>query len=106
MNEEAKKKIKAAEEEWIEEQCKNTEKGMMSGNGKEAAYNTLKALTDTQQHKSAVIEDSSGNILTENTAVLNRWTEHCSGLYNYQSTQTPAYSRVTRPQHRSLKARL
>ena len=84
MNEEAKKKIKAAEEEWIEEQCKNTEKGMMSGNGKEAAYNTLKALTDTQQHKSAVIEDSSGNILTESTAVLNRWTEYCSGLYNYK----------------------
>ena len=31
----------------------------MSGNSKEA-YNTLKALTKTQQHKSAVIEDRSG----------------------------------------------
>ena len=61
-------------------------------------YSTLKALTKTQQHKSAVIEDSSGNILTESTAVLNWWTEYCSGLYNYelhpdtsllQSNQTP-----------------
>ena len=50
-------------------------KGMMSGNSKEA-YNTLKALTETQQRKSAVIEDSGGNILTESTAVLNRWTEY------------------------------
>ena len=69
----------------------------MSGNRKKA-YNTLKALTTTKKHKSAVIEDSSGNILTESTTVLNRWTEYCSGLYNYelhpdtsllQSNQTP-----------------
>ena len=52
------------------EQGKNTEKGMMSGNSKEM-YNTLSALTKTQQHKSAVIEGSSENILTESTAVLN-----------------------------------
>ena len=47
-----------------------TEMEMVSGNSKEA-YNTLKAITKTQQHKSAVIEDSSGNILTESTVVLN-----------------------------------
>ena len=47
--------MKAAKEEWTEEQRKNIEKGMMSGNSKEA-YNTLKALTKTQQHKSAVIK--------------------------------------------------
>ena len=69
----------------------------MSGNSKEA-YNTLKALTETQQRKSAVIEDSGGNILTESTAVLNRWTEYCSGIRNcplhpdislLESNQTP-----------------
>ena len=56
--------MKAAKEELIEQQCKNIEKGTMSGNSKEA-YNT---------------EDSSGHNLTESTAVLNRWTEYCSGL--------------------------
>ena len=30
------------------------------------------------------VQDSCGNILTEGTAVLNRWTEYCSGLYNYE----------------------
>ena len=58
----------------------------MSGNSKKA-YNTLKALTKTQQHKSAVIEDSSGNILTKSTAILNWWTEYCSGLYNCELHQ-------------------
>ena len=52
--------MKAAKEKKTEEQCKNTEKGMMSENSKEA-YNTIKALTKTQQRKSIVIEDSSGN---------------------------------------------
>ena len=54
----------------------------MSGDRKEA-HNILKALTKTP-HMPAVIVDSSGNILTESTAVLNRWTEYCSGLYNYK----------------------
>ena len=69
--------------EWIKEQCKHLEKGMMSGNNKEA-HNTLKALTNTQQHKSAVIEDRSRDIVTEGTAVLNRWTEYCIGLHSYE----------------------
>ena len=86
--------MKAPMEEWIEKQYKNTDKEMMGGNSKEA-YNTLKALTKTQQHTSAVIKDRSGNILMESTAVLNRWTEYCSGLYNYKSIQTLAYSTVT-----------
>ena len=97
MNREVKKKMKAAKKEWLEEQCKNIEKEMMSGNSKEA-YNTLKALTKTQQRKSIDIEDNSGNILTEGTAVLYWWTKYCSDLYNcelrqdtslLQSNQTP-----------------
>ena len=62
--------MKAAKEKQTEEQCKNTEKGMMSRNSKEA-YITPKALTKTSQLKSAVIKSSSGNILTESTAVIN-----------------------------------
>ena len=60
--------MKAAKEEWTEEQRKNIVKGMMSGNSKEA-FNTPKAVTKTQQRKSAVIKDSSGNVLEESTAV-------------------------------------
>ena len=88
-----------------QEQCKTIEREILSGNNKEA-YNTLEALNKTQQHKSAVIEDSSGNILTESTAVLNRWTEYCSGLYNYelhsdtsllQGNQTPTQEAESLP---------
>ena len=77
----------------------------MSGNSK-MTYNTLKALTKTQQHKPAVIEDSSENILKEITAVLNRWTEYGSGLHSYelhpdtglfQSKQTPTQEAESLP---------
>ena len=64
--------------------------------GNDLMNNTLKALTKSQQHKSAVIKDSSGNVLTESTSVLSRWTEY--------SIQTLAYSRVARPLHKRLKA--
>ena len=73
------RKKKVAQEEWTEEQCK----GMMLRHSRDA-YNTLKALTKTQQHKPAAIQDSSENILIESTSVLNQWTEYCSGLYNYE----------------------
>ena len=82
VNREVKKKMTAAKEEWTEEQCKNIEKGMKSGNTEEAR-DTLKALTKTQQRKSAVIEDSRRNIMTHSGAVLNRWTEYCSGVYSF-----------------------
>ena len=76
--------MKAAKEEWSEAQCKNTEKGIIYQETAKEVYNTLKALIKIQQQKSAVIEDSSGNILTESTAVLSRWTEYRSDLYNYK----------------------
>ena len=88
--------MKAVKEERTEEQCNIIEKGMTAGNSKEAC-NTHKA-TKTQQHKSAAIKDHNGNVLSESMAVLNWWTEYCSGLYNYglhpdtgllQSNQTP-----------------
>ena len=113
MNREVRTKKKAAKEEWTEEHRKSIEKGMMSGSSKEA-YNTLKTLTKTQQHKSADIEDSSENILTGSTAVLNRWTEYRSGLYNYKlnshtillkSNQTPPPNTHTHIHtHKRLKA--
>ena len=68
----------------------------MSGNSKET-YNTLKALTKTQKHKSAVIEDSSGNILMDSTAVLNRWADYCSGLYIHELHPDTSLLQKTRP---------
>ena len=73
----------------------------MSGNSKEA-YNTLK----TKQQKSAIIEDSSGNIQMESTALLNPWTEYCSGLYNYKLHSDTSLLQCNQPPHKILTAYL
>ena len=72
MNRKVRKKMEATTGQWIGEQCKNTEKAMMSG----------KQQRGLRQYKSKVVEDSSGNILTGSTAFLYRGTEYCSGLYS------------------------
>ena len=91
--------MKETKKEWIQEQCKNREKGMMSGNSREA-YNNLKALMKTQQHKSAVNKDSSGNILMESTGRLSTAVAYTPT----NSLQTLVYSRVTKAPHTRLKA--
>ena len=50
MNREVRKNKNAAKEEWIDELRKNVEKEVMLENSKEA-YNTIKALPKTQQHR-------------------------------------------------------
>ena len=59
-----------AKEEWISEQCDNIAKGMKEGNCKKA-FDTLKKLSIKQQH----------SLLTDNAAVLTRWTEYCISIY-------------------------
>ena len=55
---------------------------MMLGNNKKA-YKTLKLLTKEKQNMTTAIEDKDGNLLTESSEVLNRWTEYCKELKNF-----------------------
>ena len=75
--------MKEPKEDWIEGQCFIIEEGIATGNGK-VAYQKVKTPTKTQQLKSSVKLDNSGNFLMEGTAVLRGWTEYCRDLYNYK----------------------
>ena len=46
-------------------------------------------LTKSKQARVNTIQDKAGNCLTEEDAVLKRWTEYCSDLYNYQTQGDP-----------------
>ena len=78
-----RRQMRQAKENWISEQCANIESGMKRGNIK-VAFDTLKLLTRSQQPRTSVVENKGGLLLTEETAVLKRWTEYCQDLYNYQ----------------------
>ena len=46
-------------------------------------------MTTEKQGKSTTIPNKSGKCLTEENEILNRWTEYCSDLYNYETEGGP-----------------
>ena len=88
VNQQIKKGMKKAKEDWIGEQCENIEDSLKKNNSKRA-YHLVKDLTSTKQEGTTTIQDKSGTCLTGNEDVLKRWTEYCSELYNYRATGDP-----------------
>ena len=56
--------MKKAEENWIEEQCSETEENLRKNNSK-SAYQLVKDLTIVEQGKTTTVQDHSGKCLTE-----------------------------------------
>ena len=44
-----------------------------------------------------MIEDKDGKLLTDSEDVLRRWTEYCSGLYNYELHPDPSLLHANQP---------
>ena len=58
-------------------------------NNSKKTYQLVKDLTTEKQGKVTTIQDKSGKCLTEENEILNRWTEYCSNLYNYETDGDP-----------------
>ena len=79
--------LKMAKETWIQGQCQEVEACLRKNNSKKE-YQIVKNLTTEKQGKSTTIQDKSGKCLRGNE-ILNRWTEYCSDLYNYETDGDP-----------------
>ena len=80
--------MKTAKETLIQGQCQEVEACLRKNDSKKA-YQLIKDLTTEKQGKSTTIQDKSGKCLTEENEILNRWTEYCSDLYNYETEGDP-----------------
>ena len=80
--------MKMAKATSIQRQCHEVEACLRKNNNKKA-YQLFKDLTTERQGKSTTIQDMSGKCLTEENEILNRWTEYCSDLYNYETEGYP-----------------
>ena len=80
--------MKMAKETWIQGQCQEVEACLRKNNSKKT-YQLVKNLTAEKQGKSTTIQDKSEKCLTEENEILNRWTEYCSDLYNYETDGDP-----------------
>ena len=82
-----KRCMKKAEENWIGEQCSETEETLRKNNSK-MAYQLVKDLTASKQGKATTVQNRSGKCLTGERQILNRWTEYCYELYNHKASGT------------------
>ena len=80
--------MKMAKETWIQGQCQEVEACLRKNNSKKA-YQLVKDLTTEKLGKSTTMQDMSRKCLTEENEILNRWTEYCSDLYNYETEGNP-----------------
>ncbi|XP_068734478.1 uncharacterized protein [Montipora capricornis] len=83
INKLVKKEMVKAKEKWIQEQCEDIETNLMKNNSKKA-YDTVKTLAKPKQSKVNTIKDKKGETIIERSKILERWTEYCSELYNYE----------------------
>ena len=88
VNQEIKKGVKKAKENWIGEQYQNIDDCLKKNNSKKA-YKLVPDLTGTKQERTTTMQDNGGTFLTENEDILSRWTEYCSDLYNFRATGDP-----------------
>ena len=80
--------MEMAKETWTQGQYQEVEASHRKNNSKKA-YQLVKDLTTEKQGKTTTIQDKSGKCLTAENEILNRWTEYCSDLYNYETDGDP-----------------
>ena len=64
VNNNIKRSMKKAKENWIGEQCSEIEENLRKNSGKKA-YHLVKDLTTVKQGKATTVQDRSGRCLTE-----------------------------------------
>ncbi|WP_419623918.1 hypothetical protein, partial [Thiolapillus sp.] len=94
VNNNIKRCMKKAKENWIGEQCSEIEENLRKNNSKRA-YQLVKDLTTVKQGKATTVQDRSGKCLTEERQILNRWMEYCSELYNHKTNGDPSVLNCT-----------
>ena len=94
MNDDIKRCIKKAKENWIGEQRGGIEENLRKNNSKRANH-LVKDLTTVKQGKATTVQDHSGKCLTEKRQILNRWTEYCTELYNHKTNGDPSVLNCT-----------
>ena len=90
VNNNIKRCMRKAKENWIGDQRSETEENLRKNNSKRA-YQLVKDLTTVKQGKVTTVQDRSGKCLTEERQILNRWTEYCSELYNTRPKEIHQY---------------
>ncbi|CAF4444579.1 unnamed protein product, partial [Didymodactylos carnosus] len=80
MCKKVKKSARQDKEHWIAEQCDEVERGLKTGNTRQA-YDLIKMLGRKFVPRLNVIRNKEGTILQSKEEIKQRWTQYCSSLY-------------------------
>ena len=81
--------MKKSKENWIGEQCTETEENLRKNNSKRA-YQLVKDLTIMKQGKATTVQNRPRKWFTEERHIQNRLTEYYSELYNHKASGDPS----------------
>lgn len=90
LNAEIQKRCKEAKEEWIQNKCNNIEKAQKKNDTKRM-HEDIRELTGKKKANSTsnCIKSKNGEILFEQTEVLNRWSQYIGELFEDERSETP-----------------
>ena len=88
-NNNIKRCMRKAKENWVGERCSDIEENLRKNNSKRA-YQLVKALTTVKRRKATTVQDRSEKCLTEEREIMNRWTKYCTKRYNYEASGDPS----------------
>ena len=83
-----------AKQNWIGEQCSETEENLRKNNSN-WANQLVKDFTTVKHWKATTAQDRSRKYLTEERQILNRRTEYCSEQYNHKANGDPSVLNCT-----------
>ena len=79
--------MKMAKETWIQGHCQEVEACLRKNNSMKA-YRLINDLTTRNRVNLQSYTTSWGSV-SQRSEILNRWTEYCSDLYNYETDGDP-----------------
>ena len=82
VNNRIRREMRSAKEKWIEDQCAELDSHMRDGKSR-LAFQAIKKLTNRKIAPVTAVEDKNGELITKDEEVLERWSEYCEELYNY-----------------------
>ena len=86
---EVSKSVRTDQRNFVERKCDEIEKAR---NDSRKVFSLVKELTQKSSTRSDVINDRTGNTLTESADIKNRWAEYCTDLYQDDPQETSSSS--------------
>ena len=90
LNREIRRKCKERKDHWLQDLCKEIEEANSAKKSK-LIYSTIKTITGKKATRMRSVKDKSGEVLTDDAKIKDRWKENYQELYNQPNPPDPSF---------------